>query len=288
MNILLAPNNYYVMPTVVLLQSLFETAEEKLDIYMIHSDLTAENIQKLETFIADHGGNFHEIRIDDSIFDAAHTSIHITKQAYYRLLAQQVLPETVEKILYLDGDIVVTKSLKGLYDMSFMGDDGNEKCFVVCEGPGVSQREWAVYDTLNIPRECLYFNSGVLLMNIKLLRETFDLQILLDFIMEKGKNLKYHDQDTLNALFYDKVLYADWHIYNQTILHIRDEAEAARRLESAAVIHYAGSDKPWKHDYKSFYFDLFWQFAKRAGYRRDYLTTLYKRFWWHVKNHLRR
>ncbi len=78
MNILLAPNNYYVMPTIVLLQSLFETAEEKLDIYMIHSDLTAENIKKLEAFITGHGGVFHEIRIDDRFFDKAHTSILIT------------------------------------------------------------------------------------------------------------------------------------------------------------------------------------------------------------------
>lgn len=288
MNILLAPNNYYVMPTIVLLQSLFETAEEKLDIYMIHSDLTAENIKKLEAFITGHGGTFYEIRIDDRFFDKAHTSIHITKQAYYRLLAQQVLPRSVERILYLDGDIVVNRSVKGLYDMSFTGTDGEEKYFVVCEGPGVSQREWSVYETLNIPREYLYFNSGVLLMNLRLLRETFDLRVLLDFINEKGENLKYHDQDTLNALFYDKVIYADWHIYNQSVLHIKSKAEAAMRLRSAAVIHYAGSDKPWKHDYKSYYYDLFWRFARRAGYRKEYLTTQWKRFWWHVKNRLHR
>ena len=139
-----------------------------------------------------------------------------------------------------------------------------------------------------IPRECLYFNSGVLLMNLRLLRETFDLQILLDFISQKGSNLKYHDQDTLNALFYDKVIYADWHIYNQSVLHLSSNAEAAMRLQAAAVIHYAGSDKPWKHDYKSYYYDLFWQFAKRAGYRKAYLATQWKRFWWHVKNHLSR
>lgn len=286
MNILLAPNNHYVMPTIVLLQSLFDATKEDLDVYMIHSDLTEKNIQKLERFIARRGGQFHLLKIAETIFDKAHTSIHITKQTYYRLLAQQVLPETVEKILYLDGDIVVNHSLKDLYDMTFVGSDGKENYFIVCEGPGVSQKEWAIYDTLNIPKEYLYFNSGVLLMNIKLLRKAFDLQILLDFINARGNNLKYHDQDTLNALFYDKVLYADWHIYNQTILHIQSQAEAAARLQNAAVIHYAGSDKPWQYFYSSFYYDLFWRFARRAGYRRQYLCTQWKRFWWHVKNHL--
>ena len=51
MNILLAPNNYYVMPTMVLLQSLFETAQEQLDIYVLHSGLLPENIQKLDDFV---------------------------------------------------------------------------------------------------------------------------------------------------------------------------------------------------------------------------------------------
>lgn len=284
MNILLAPNNYYVMPAIVLLQSLFETAEEKLDIYLIHSGLTQENIQKLDDFVTGHGGEFHLITIDDTTFDGAYTSIHITKEAYYRLLAQELLPGDIDRVLYLDSDIVVNKSLKSLYNMSFIGDDGEEAFFGVCEGPGVSQNERAIYDALNIPYDRRYFNSGVLLMNLRLLREKFDLQTLFDFIDKHGENLKYHDQDTLNALFYDKVIYADWHIYNQTILHIKNKAEADLRLKDAAIIHYAGSDKPWKHDYKSYYYDLFWCFARHAGYQKQYLAMQWKRFLWHVKN----
>jgi len=286
MNILLAPNNYYVMPTIVLLQSLFEADHEPMDIYVVHANLTEENIWKLESFITSHGNRLHLCCVDPDTFDTAHTSSHITKEAYYRLLAQKLLPESAERVLYLDGDLVVTKSLRGLYDMSFVDESGKENFYVVCEGPGVSRREWEIYDSLGIPHDYPYFNSGVLLMNLKLLRQEFDLQILFDFISARGENLKYHDQDTLNALFYDKVIYADWHIYNQTVLHIRDNAEAAHRLENAAIIHYAGSDKPWKHDYKFYWFDLFWQFACRAGYRKQYATTLWKRFWWHVKNHL--
>jgi lipopolysaccharide biosynthesis glycosyltransferase len=288
MNILLAPNNYYVMPTIVLLQSLFEAEQASMDIYVIHSELTAENIGKLESFITGHGSQMHLVTIDPAILGKVHTSIHITKETYYRLLAQELLPESVERVLYLDGDMVVTKSLRGLYDLSFTDETGKENFYVVCEGPGVSRREWSVYDNLGIPHEYPYFNAGVLLMNLKLLREKFDLQILLNFIAARGENLKYHDQDALNALFYDKVIYTDWHIYNQTVLHVRDKSEAAQRLPDAAIIHYAGSDKPWKHDYKSYWFDLFWQFARRAGYGKEYVRVLHRRFWWHVGNHVKR
>ena len=287
MNILLAPNNYYTMPTIVLLQSLFESADERLDIYVIHSDLTKENIVRLNDFMTGYGGSFHLITIKSDTFGTAHVSRHITKESYYRLLAQELLPQDLDRILYLDGDLVVMKSLKELYKMSFQGADGKEKCFVVCEGPGVSKKDWSVYDTLGIPHEYPYFNAGVLLMNLSLLRRNFKRQVLFDFINRYGSELKYHDQDILNALFYDKVIYVDWHIYNQTILHITNQAEADARINQATVIHYAGPDKPWKINYTSWYFDTFWHFAKRAGFWRQYMWTICKRFVWRVKSKLK-
>ena len=46
MNILIAPNNYYVMPGLAMLQSLFDNESETLDIYVLYSGLTDENIKK--------------------------------------------------------------------------------------------------------------------------------------------------------------------------------------------------------------------------------------------------
>ena len=109
MNILLAPNNYYIMPTIVLLQSLFDAEDDRLDIYVIHSDLTNENIERLDRFVAEHSGVFHPIFIDADTFASAYTSFHITKEAYYRLLAQDLLPDDLDRVLYLDGDLVVQK-----------------------------------------------------------------------------------------------------------------------------------------------------------------------------------
>ena len=93
-----------------------------------------------------------------------------------------------------------------LYNISFWDSDGKEKCFVVCEGPGVSKRDYTVYDELGIPHEYPYFNSGVLLMNLSLLRQTFDSKVLFDFISTHGNNLRFHDQDILNARLYNKVI----------------------------------------------------------------------------------
>lgn len=283
MNLLIAPNNYYMMPGIVMLQSLFDNNTEPMDIYILQSDLTEENCHRLENFISNHGGTPHMIGIPHSVFQNAPTSIHITKEAYYRLLAQDLLPKELDRVLYLDLDLIITSSLSSLYRETFECED-NDCFFIVCEGPGVSQREWETYDLLGIPHEFKYFNSGVLLMNLSLLREKFNTKLLLDFIAEHSETLKYHDQDTLNALFYNKVKYVDWHKYNQTILHIQSKEEALERLKHAAIIHYAGSDKPWNFDYKSWYFNLFWKYARRAGYRKEYLQAIIRRGLWHFSH----
>lgn len=286
MNILIAPNNYYVMPSIVLLQSLFDVAEEQLDIYLFHSALSTENLSKLERFIVGRGGKFHPILINSQLFDDANISGHITQETYYRLLAQDLLPEQLDRVLYLDADIIATDSLQEFYYMPFEKNDGTGCYYVVCEGPGISKRARAVYDNLEIPYEYPYFNAGVLLMNLSLLREKYDTKTSLEYICRKGENLNNHDQDTLNALFYDKVKYVDWHIYNQTILHITDENEANMRLENAKIIHFAGPDKPWNHDYSSWYFNEFWKYACRAGYRALYAKILTQRVWKNMKRRL--
>lgn len=285
MNILIAPNNYYVMPGLALLQSLFDNEKETLDIYVLYAGLTEDNIELISNLVKKNGGNLHFIEIPDGIFDNAPTSIHITKETYYRLMAHTLLPKELHKILYLDLDIVTVSSLKALYDQDFK-DHGTDCYFVVCEGPGVSKREWTVYENLNIPKGYPYFNAGVLLMNLDLLRSEVAPDLMINYIAEHSDVLKYHDQDTLNALFYDRVKYVDWHIFNQTILHIKDKQEADERLKNAALIHYAGSDKPWNYNYSSWYFSLFWKYADRAGLKKLKYKTYIKRFFWHIKNKL--
>lgn len=287
MNILIAPNDYYVMPSIVLLQSLFDVTEEQLDVYLMYSTLTDVNLNTLSDFVVNRGGKFHPIHVCMRALDGANVSGHITQEAYYRLLAQDLLPAELDRVLYLDADIIVMRSLQKFYYMPFENADSLPCYYVVCEGPGISKRAREVYDNLEIPYEYPYFNSGVLLINLSLLRENFDTIIALEYIQHKGKDLENHDQDTLNALFYDKVKYVDWHIYNQTILHIADKHEAEMRMENARIIHFAGPDKPWNYTYSSWYFNEFWKYACRAGYRTLYLHILIQRFLYKVKRRFR-
>ena len=82
-----------------------------------------------------------------------------------------------------------------------------------------------------------YFNSGVLYMNLKKLREFGGLKkLVLDFLIENPK-AGLPDQDALNVLFHDKVLYLD-DSWNQFVfIHRKDNVE---KLDKA-IFHYAGT-----------------------------------------------
>lgn len=287
MNILIAPNETYVMPGLAMLNSLFAHNGGDMDVYMLQSGLSEKSKAKFKKCVSRHGSRLHIVEIPQGMFDDAYTSIHITKETYYRLMAHALLPASVDRILYLDLDIIVNGDLRSFYQSDFSQNPG-EALYVVCEGPGVSQRMWNVYDNLGLPHDRLYFNSGVLLMNLTALRREVSPNLMPDYIRTHHDTLRFHDQDTLNALFYDRVIYADWHIYNQTILHIRSKEEARERRKSAAIIHYAGSSKPWQYNYCSWYFGLFWKYAVRAGFFGKYAATVFRRACWHIGNHFPR
>ena len=87
------------MPGIVMLQSLFIHNPAPIDVYVIQSDLTANNIELMRRLIEKHNGTMHIISIPQAVFENAHTSIHITKESYYRLLAQELLPGELERVL---------------------------------------------------------------------------------------------------------------------------------------------------------------------------------------------
>ena len=86
-----------------MLKSLFlNNEEEKFSIYLMHSSLTDKELDNLSRYVNSHGSRLEIINIDDNCFSDAPILLHYTKEMYYRLLAYKFLPESLERILYLD------------------------------------------------------------------------------------------------------------------------------------------------------------------------------------------
>lgn len=251
MNILFTINREYIEHMMDCICSIVRfPCSDGYDVYIMHSNLLTEDEQEISGNIGERA-RVRFICVDERIGIDFPKSKRYPVQIYYRIFASAILPDTLDRILYLDGDTLVINPLDTLYNMDFEGN-----YILACT------HIRKVLNTFNrvrlgIKEEYPYINSGVMLMNLKALRENQNFGEVADFV-EKHKNaMLLPDQDMLTALYGEKIGLLDTMIYNLSdrmlsiynadITHEKRGLKWAR--EQAVVIHYCGRQKPWNDNY---------------------------------------
>lgn len=198
----------------------------------------------------------HRVPVDENIFSGAPVLDRLSKATYYRLLIGDIIPESVDRLLYLDPDIVINKDLSDYYNTDLKGN--------VLAGSGhlYNFNEFVNLCRLGIkPKKGRrYINAGILLIDLKKWRETVTVKQILAFIQKNIRILFLADQDVINVLFSDKMLCTDERIYNldeKTLKHFSRKSADRNRInldwvrKNTAIIHFNGKNKPWNEpDYK--------------------------------------
>ena len=262
MNILLSFNSNYYMPALVLLQSLLVNNRWCADIrvYVLYADLKPGEIRRFSQ-VAEESGIAKAIflPVDPEKFKDAPLHLKwISRETYYRLLAQEMLPGDVERVLYLDVDMIVMGSLEEFYHQDFDG-----KLLVACNRHGPGGVDPQRLEQLTLPRDTIYFNAGTLLYDLAGQRREIDPSILYEYPVLFYKQLKYGDQDVLNAVFYGLTKFADWRVYNCFDSAISRQREEDRVRRSCKIFHYNGKGKPWTEKYWGRMGWLFWEYAQQ-------------------------
>lgn len=249
MNILVTLDKNYLKHLVVMLYSLLKSnSNVKIDVYVMNSSLTNEDFSYIETNINSDMIDVIDIKIDNKMLSDAPITDRYPKEMYYRIFAAKYLPKNIDKIIYLDPDLVIINSLEKLYNMN-LGD-----YFFAA-----ASHVWGPISLFNKIRlqmeEDIYINSGVMLMNLKSLRKHQNVKEVYKFI-EKNKNyLMLPDQDVISGLYSSKILPLDPYIYNMTerLLTFKRVNKLHVNLkwikDNTVVIHYCGRNKPWNKNY---------------------------------------
>ena len=261
MNILLAFNSNYYMPALVLLKSLLVNNQwcREIRIYVLYSDLKPGEIRRFSQ-VAEESGIAKAIFLPvgtDTFQDAPLHLKWISRETYYRLLAQEMLPESVERVLYLDVDMIVMGSLEEFYHQDFEG-----KLLVACSRYGPGGTDPKRLEQLTLPRDTIYFNAGTLLYDLAGQRQQIDPNILYEYPVLFYQQLKYGDQDVLNAVFYGLTKFADWRVYNCFDSNTTRQRQEDRVRRSCKIFHYNGRGKPWTERYWGRMAWLFWDYAQ--------------------------
>lgn len=264
MNILVTLNSNYIKPLKVMLKSLFlNNAEDKFCIYVMHSRLSDDEVADIQNFVAANGSSSKIIRIDDKVFENAPVIFHYPREMYYRLLAFKFLPPELDRILYLDPDILVLNPVKELY-YTDMGD----YLYAAAYHDVISIKE---INRLRLnPYEIeAYYNSGVLLINLELQRELVDENLIFEFVEKNKAKLIMPDQDVLNALYSKKIKSLDEKLYNYDsryygIYKLKSKWDMDMVINKTVFLHFCGKKKPWKKDYSGRFHALYKHYEKLA------------------------
>lgn len=191
------------------------------------------------------------------------------KQADYypvTILWTMILPTlvNVDKLLYLDCDLIVNSSLKELWDT----DIGDNYLVAVEDANGVKYAK-----NFGLKGK-LFFNTGMMLINCKKQLEDDIPNKAIKISMERTGTKFGYDQTVLNQLFEGKVKYTDlkWNLQYCPINvypTYSSKTDYANAIKSANIVHYVGDYKPWKKGFSCFS-------PKNKDYLKYHAMTSYK------------
>lgn len=236
-NVCFITDENYVLPTLVAMKSLIVNSNTSLSINLVTTDLS-QNAQQL----------FHQLETKDAKINIIFTQNpcenittnheYITNSTYIKFELPNIFKD-LDKILYIDADTLILKDLKELYDTVLEDNYA-----------GVVQDIYVCQNHTHYKEKGLknYFNAGVMLFNLKKIRE----DLLTDKLIEYAKNEKhklFYDQDAYNFIFKEKVKWLSLK-YNFLILpytkkfvtsylNISDE-EYNKISDERIISHYAG------------------------------------------------
>lgn len=304
-----AADDNYMMPLGVMLRSTAENLQPqtRLSVYIMDGGVSDSNKRMLEDTLSPFTVELIWIQYDFSAVKEFMISHHVSHVAYYRLMIADALPDYVDKVLYLDCDMLVKDDVGKLWDLDLQ----DEFCkavpdiacpFVYAHAHPETKSSWPYLASLNpirnfrelgIDEKAKYFNSGLMLINLRKWREEYISTQFLTCLEENHKNVWCWDQYALNAVMAGK-----WGelpmVWNQganifefpSLSHGPVDVEKCRAVrENPSIVHFTTEWKPWHytstHPLQQDFFDAIDRTAWH-GWRPEKPDFTIKR-WWHFK-----
>tara|TARA_R110002020_G_scaffold58459_10_gene160313 strand:+ start:1012 stop:1890 length:879 start_codon:yes stop_codon:yes gene_type:complete len=230
-------------PAYALMRSICLSSKRRADMvfHLLHLPLTDAHERDLKAIETEFGAS---LRWYDLTENAAFnefvrdlpTSTQWPKVVYGRLLLGRLLPDAVERVIYLDCDMMVRDPIEMLFEIDLEGFPlgavrDSVHPFIVGKRDMKQNRDLFEYADP-------YFNSGMLLIDLAAWR-AIDIRAEVEALAARGiMDRLYYDQDMLNLIFRNNWLALPWR-WN-TI-----DAHAAHEGINPAILHYTRKSKPW-------------------------------------------
>ncbi|MCQ2410786.1 MAG: glycosyltransferase family 8 protein [Elusimicrobiaceae bacterium] len=239
--------NYFPYLAVTLTSILYNASpEDELTFYILCNQISSKHKQKLKALQSIKPHHIVFIDIDENLFKSFPAGgAHISNTTYARFQLADLLPE-VDKIIYLDCDIIVTCSLANLFKTDI-------HAYALAGVEDVGYFYWRTVRKDMIFKDFFYINAGVLLINLAWWREHNTGIELAQYVNKNCSVIKCGDQDAINGLLHAHILPLgyQWNVQDSFYRLMPERAFNPNRelVEQAAlnpfIIHYTSGKKPW-------------------------------------------
>ncbi len=224
---------------VVILSAAKYNADLPITYHVFVNKLTEEEKTRLSKAAEMAGSEIVVHLIDDACFSSMLLSDGVAA-FFYRFLVPPAMDGVADRVLYLDGDMMVHGSLRYLAELDLTG----YAAAVVTD-----RKEQLQMDRVHTAH---YFNAGMMLINVGKWREDgfFDdiVRRAQENVKKVGRRLSHHDQDIHNQMLDGKTLYIDRkynYLYNLDRQSLFKKQPVNAEWEKQVIIHFAGHAKPW-------------------------------------------
>ncbi|RZK35626.1 MAG: glycosyltransferase family 8 protein [Hymenobacter sp.] len=256
----------YVTPFYVLATSVFaNNLDSNFHIHAIVSGLSEQDKATIRQFVEQYHSSisFYELTPEDIAGLVLPKEHYFTAAVYYRLFFPVLVPNTVEKLLYLDTDIVVIGNLSEVFHTAL----GNYPAGAVAEVTATKNRpDLGIYEIGS------YFNSGVMLMNVPEWRKQAISEKAIQFVRNFPEKIVWPDQDALNVALQGNYIKLSnrFNVIPSDIPKYLPRAEYARYLRGKVIIHYTlKQHKPWNIDSENKFRYLYHHYRKSSPRARE-------------------
>ena len=246
-NVCLACDDNYAKYAGVVIASALATASmnDELHFYILDGGISEKHKEDILSLTNIKNSEISFVEIDETLFNEykkVKTHSYISLATYYRLKLTSLLPE-VDKIIYFDCDFIINSSLKELFQTDM-------KNFPVAGVHDISRKM--------VRKNPTYVNAGMLMFNLKNMREQNLEEKFLNWTKEHIDTIKLGDQEIINEVCKGNILIVDdeWNVQSSNFTNRSSYTNRPR------AIHYVAKKKPWHFASFSFHRNLYFKYLQ--------------------------
>ena len=283
-NIVFASDNNYAQHTAVAMTSVLVNTKvpQKIQFYLIDDEIQQENKEKITKTVQNLGGNIEFIKIKNSRLEDCYVSGELSRASYFRLDIANILDENIEKIIYLDCDLLVYDDIEKMWQLDMGGKPVAATCDLGIMASARVRKQKNKF--IGLPFDAPYFNAGVLIMDLKKWRDGNYAEAIIALATQN----KYpnHDQDALNKFFMNNwqeiplrwdVIPPVFNLFFKILTKPDLRKKAIEAKLNPAIFHYAGGYKPWEYEIHDGFNDKYYEYLKLTEYKDAKMPQFDKR-----------